>query len=156
MPKNLVSGPILAPLALKKKLLWILPLPDAGNYCKLSLYAVSRKTNEPNQTWENCKNLVLGLILAQIRAAIFFFFFFSKTWLPQSLDVRVSYHHHIRKKLSIQSWEKLVTDGRTDRRTRMISLRLMSSVQHRWNWKILFWPHKPHIKNKFSKSWWNW
>ena len=40
------------------------------------------------------KNLVLDLILAhfvQIRAAIFFFF--SKIWPRQSLDVMHSYHH---------------------------------------------------------------
>ena len=49
------------------------------------------------------KNLVLGRILdhlAQIRTAIFF----SKTWLRQSLDVMVSYHHvQYKKKLMIQS-----------------------------------------------------
>ena len=60
------------------------------------------------------KNLVLGRILdhlAQIRTAIFF----SKTWLRQSLDVMVSYHHvQYKKKLMIQSWENLLTDGRTD------------------------------------------
>ena len=41
------------------------------------------------------KKLVLGPILAhlaQIRAANFFFFFFSKIWLRQSLDIMVSYH----------------------------------------------------------------
>ena len=44
-----------------------------------------------HQTWENGKkNLVLGPVLAQIRAAIFFP---SKTWLRQSLDIMVSYHH---------------------------------------------------------------
>ena len=34
-------------------LLWILPLLEIGHCCKLSLYAISRKTNEP--TWENGK-----------------------------------------------------------------------------------------------------
>ena len=50
-------------------------LPDVRHYCKLSLYAISRKTNEPNA--KNCKKkLVTGLILAhldQIQAARFFF-----------------------------------------------------------------------------------
>ena len=67
-----------------------------------------------NQIWENEKNLVLGPILvylAQIRAAIFFFFF-SKIWLRQSLDIMVSHHHVQLKKLMIQSWENLVTNGR--------------------------------------------
>ena len=52
------------------------------------------------------KKLVLGPILAhlaQIRAAIFFFFF-SKIWLRQSLDIMVSYHDlQYQKKLMIQS-----------------------------------------------------
>ena len=41
--------------------------------------------------------------------------FFSKIWLRQSLDIMVSYHHvQYQKKLMIQSWENLVTDGQTD------------------------------------------
>ena len=65
-------GPNLGP---KNFFSWILPLLDVRHCCKLSLYAISRKTNEPNlRKWQ--KNLVLGLILAlfaQILAAIFFF-----------------------------------------------------------------------------------
>ena len=68
-----------------------------------------------NQTWENekmGKNLVSGQI--QIPTANFFFFF-SKIFLRQSLDIMVSYHHvQYQKKLMIQSWGNLVTDGRTD------------------------------------------
>ena len=51
MTKNLVLGPILVPLSemLAQKIFsWILPLLHARHYCKLSLYAISRKTNEPN------------------------------------------------------------------------------------------------------------
>ena len=45
-------------------------------------------------------------------------FFFSKTWLLQSLDIKVSYKNvQYQKKLIIQSWENLVTDGQTHRRT---------------------------------------
>ena len=45
-------------------------------------------------------------------------FFFPKIWLFQSLDIMVSYHHVQRhKKLMIQSWENLVTDGQMGRRT---------------------------------------
>ena len=43
--------------------------------------------------------------------------FFSKTWLRQSLNIMVSYHVRYQKKLMIQSWENLVTGGRTDGRT---------------------------------------
>ena len=50
-------------------------LPDIRHCCKLSLYAISRKTNEPNlRKWQ--KNLVLGSILthlAQIRVTNSFF-----------------------------------------------------------------------------------
>ena len=44
---------------------WILPLLEAGYYCKQSLYAISRKTKEPNlRKWQ--KTLVLGPILAYL------------------------------------------------------------------------------------------
>ena len=60
------------------------------------------------------KNLVLGPILTQIWAANFF----KKIWYRQSLDIMVSYHHvQYQKKLMSRSWENLVTDGPTDRRT---------------------------------------
>ena len=56
------------------------------------------------QTQENDKKPDFGPDLAVK-------FFFSKTWLCQSLDIMVRYHHvQYQKKL-------LVTDGRTDGRT---------------------------------------
>ena len=65
------------------------------------------------------KNLISDLILAllgQIRATNFFSS--SKIWFRQSLDIIVSYHHvQYQKKPMIQSWENLVTDGRTNGRT---------------------------------------
>ena len=64
------------------------------------------------QTWENGKkNLVSGLHLAQIRATKPFF---------ESLAPSVTRYHGqlssrtISKKLMIQSWENLVTDGQMD------------------------------------------
>ena len=43
-------GPNLGP---KDFYLWILPLLDVRNCCKLSLYAISRKTNKPNlRKWQ--------------------------------------------------------------------------------------------------------
>ena len=117
MAKNLVSDLILAPLAqiwAQKLFLWILPLLDVRHCCKLSQYAISRKT-------KTSKKASFGPNLAhltQIRAANFFFFFSSKIWLRQSLDTIVSYHHvQHQKKLMIQSWENLVTDRRKDRQT---------------------------------------
>ena len=54
--------------------LWVLPILDVRHCCKLSLYAISRKTDEQNlRKWQK-KTLVSGSILTQIRAAIFFFF----------------------------------------------------------------------------------
>ena len=50
--------------------------------------------------------------------------------------------YNIRKKLMIQSWENLVTDGPTDRRTRVISqdaLQLTLSIQNeiqKWKYMI--------------------
>ena len=95
---------------------WVLPLLDVRHCCKLSFYTISKKANDPNwRKWQ--KKLILGLIWAQIRAANFFFFF-SKIWLRQSLDIMASYHHvQYQKKLMIQSWENLVTDRRKDRWT---------------------------------------
>ena len=53
---------------------------------------------------------------------VFFCFFFSKIWFRQSLDIMDSYHHvQYQIKIMIQPWENLVTDGRTDRQTRVIS-----------------------------------
>ena len=60
------------------------------------------------------KNLVSGPILVHLAVVVFF----SKTWLRQLLDITVNYHHiQYLKKLMIQYWENLVTDGRTDGRT---------------------------------------
>ena len=81
----------------------MLPLPDVRHCCKLSLYLISRKTNEPNlrkwqKTWA---------------AKIFW-----KMWLCQPLDTMASYHHvQYQKTLMIQSWENLVTNGQADWRT---------------------------------------
>ena len=65
------------------------------------------------------KHLVSGLILAHLTQIRNVSCFFSKTWLCQQLDIMVSYHHvQYQKKLMIRSWENLVTDQRTDHRTR--------------------------------------
>ena len=62
-----------------------------------------------------------------------FFFFFSKIWLHQSLDIMVSYHHvQYQKKLMIQSPENLVTDGQTDRWTDRLTDRQMDQWTNRW------------------------
>ena len=84
MTKNLVSGLILASLAqiwATKTFPWILPLLDVRRCCKLSLYAISRKTNE-KKLEKMTKNLVSGLILAplaQIWAQKFLFVNFIST-----------------------------------------------------------------------------
>ena len=61
------------------------------------------------------KKLVSGPILTHVPEVWVAKIFFSKIWVRQSLDVMVSYHHALyQKKLMIQSWENLVTDGRID------------------------------------------
>ena len=78
MVKNLVSGPILTLLAQiwapKLFFSWILTLLDVRYCWKLSMYVVSRNTNEANFK-KLQKNLVLGPILghlAEIWATRFF------------------------------------------------------------------------------------
>ena len=67
-----------------------------------------------NQTSENDKKPSFGPNFGPI--------FFSKIYLCQSLNIMVSYHHmQYQKKLIVQSWANLVTDGRTDRQTTVIS-----------------------------------
>ena len=117
--KNLVSGPILAPLDhiwVPNIFWWILPLLDVRHCCKLSLYAISRKTNKPKlRKW--LKNLVSGPNLAQIWVANYHHYYF------ENLASSVTRYHHVQyqKELIIKSWENLVTDGRTGRRTSVIS-----------------------------------
>ena len=51
MAKNLALGPILdcfGPISVLKTFLWVLPQLDVIHYCKLSLYAIWTKNNEPN------------------------------------------------------------------------------------------------------------
>ena len=97
------------------------------------------------------KNLVFGPILAHIaliRAAIFF----SKIWLRQSLDNMVIYRHvQYQEKLIIQSWENLVTDGRTGRLTDRRdwfhrTLHLTLCVQQSLSWTS--------FKKKVHEIWW--
>ena len=121
MAKNLISGQILAPLALiwvPKFFSRILPLLDVRHCCKLMFYSISMKTNKPNlRKW---KKLVLGQILAhltQIRAADFFFFFFFKNLAPSV----TRYHCQLSlcaksEKTNLSILSKL-SDGRTDGQT---------------------------------------
>ena len=97
-----------------KKIFMSLPLLEVIHCCKLSLYAISRKTNEPNlRKWQ--KYLVLSLMFGPFSPNSAAKFFCSKMWLGQSLDIMGSYHHvQYQRKLMIQSWENLAADGRTD------------------------------------------
>ena len=118
MVKKLVSGPILSPLAqiwAPKFFSWTLLLLDVKHCCKLSLYAFSRKTNELNlRKWQKSS---FGPNFDPLWPKFGHQFFF-KSLACQSLDIMVSYHHvEYQKKLMIQFWENLVTDGRTDGQT---------------------------------------
>ena len=109
MTTNLVSGPILAPLAqiwAPKFFSRILPSLDVRHCCKLSLYA----------TWENGKKPCFRPDFGPFDPNSSCQFFFPKIWLCQSLNVMVSYHHvQYQKKLMIQSCENLVMDRQTER-----------------------------------------
>ena len=75
MAENLVLGPILArscPNLVPKVFLSITSLLDVISCCKLSLYAISRKTNQQNLR-KRQKKLVFGL------GCQIFFFFFQKS-----------------------------------------------------------------------------
>ena len=70
-----------------------------------------------NETWENDKETSFGPDFNPFGPNSGRQIFFSKTWLCQSLDIMVSYHHvQYQIKKMIQSWENLVTDGQTDGR----------------------------------------
>ena len=107
MAKNLILGP-------KFFFCGFLPLLDVEHCCKLPSNAISGKTYGPTQ-----KNIKKTSFCAWFRPDGHKLrlpnFFFSKIWLCQSLNFMVSYHHvQYQKKLMIQSWENLVTNGRTD------------------------------------------
>ena len=75
-----------------------------------------------NQARENAKKTHFGPDLGPLGPTLGLEIFFWKIGLRQSLDIMVSYHHiQYQKNLMTQSWENLVTDGRTDRQTRVIS-----------------------------------
>ena len=105
MAKNLVSGLILARFGqnlVPNIISWILSLLDVIYCCNISLYAISRKTNEP--TLKNGKKPSFGSDFDPFDPYSCRQFFFKKIWLLQSLDIMVSYHHvQYQKKLMIQS-----------------------------------------------------
>ena len=108
------SGSFWPKFGLQKIFLQILPLLDvrhADVSCKLSLYAISRNTNETNlskwqKTWFWAWRWPIWPKFRCQKS-------FSKVWLRQSLDIMVSYHQaQYEKKLMIQSWGNLMIDGR--------------------------------------------
>ena len=103
--KNVISSLIFARLTQiwsPKIFSLILPLLNVTYCCKLSLCAISRKINDPNsRKW---RKLHFGPDLGSQDQNSGRDFFFSKIWLPWSLDIMISYHHvQYQKKLMIQS-----------------------------------------------------
>ena len=81
MAKNLVLPPS-TQIWVPKIFLWILSLLDVRNCCKLSLYAISGKTNEPNlREWQkkNQFQAQFWLVLGQIWSLKIFFVGFVST-----------------------------------------------------------------------------
>ena len=91
-----------------KNFSWIWPILHIRHSCKLSLYTISRETNEPN----------FGPNFDPFSPNLSHQICFSKIWLHQSLDIMVSYQYvQYQKKIMIKSWENLVMDERTDGQT---------------------------------------
>ena len=93
--KKTNSGPNFGLNLGPKDFLWVLPLLGVRHCCKLSLYAISRKSNDPNsRKWQ--KNSIwvwFRPVGPKIKPQFFSFFFsFAKIWLFQSLDMMVNYH----------------------------------------------------------------
>ena len=104
----------LAQIWASKRFLWILPLLDVRHCSKLSLYAISRKTYDPNSyKWGKTSFWAwFRPIGPKFKPPIFF----SKVWPCQSLNTKFRYQHvKYQIKLMIQSWENLVTDEQTER-----------------------------------------
>ena len=113
MVKNLILGPILARLAqtwAAKFFLFVGFTSTRWQGIVTSCHCMQFQGKLMTQTQENGKKIHFGSEL-----------FSQKIWLHQSLDFMVNYYHvKYQKKLMIQSWENLVTEGWTNRRMSMI------------------------------------
>ena len=146
MAKNLILGLIFAcfgPNLVPSFFFFFLGATSIRCYTLLQTIIVCNfKENQRTKLEKMAKNLVLGPIfaqLAQIRPAIFFFFF-------KLLALSVTRYHGqllsctVWENLMIQCWENLVTKVRTERWTDgwewfYRTLRLTSSVQ-KWSWDL--------------------
>ena len=92
-------------------------LLDVINYFKQSLYAISRKINAQNL--RKFKKISFRPNFGQLGPnSTHYFFFFQNIWLCQSLDIMVRCHHvQYQKNPTIEFWENLETDRRTDKQT---------------------------------------
>ena len=107
-------GPNMTPPPFPPRLtqIFFTPLPDVRYCCKLSLYAIPRKYNNPNsRKWRKTS------IWAWFRQVGPKFgprnIFFKNLASSVTTYYKVIYHHvQYQKKIMIQSWENLVTDGR--------------------------------------------
>ena len=122
-------GPLLDQRWSPKPFSWVLPLLDLIHCCKLSLYAISRKTNEPNLTkWQkNWFPAHFWPIWPKFGSPIFFF--------KNLASLVTSYHGQLSSSSILEKTNDLIlrklSDGWTDGQ-RMISqdaVRLTSNVQ---------------------------
>ena len=82
--KKNTLGPILAQTWVSNFFSWVLPLPDVRDCCKLSIYAISRKSNEPNlRKWTN-----FGSLGPNLNPKNYFCGFYHNL----KLDIVASYH----------------------------------------------------------------
>ena len=132
MAKNLISGWLVrskfAPTPSPQFFPYVLPVLDAKSCRQLLLYAISREKYDPNSTkWQKTSlRAIFRPAMPNFRPPFFFFLNLTSSY-ARYYDLLSSCT--ISEKLMIQSWENLVTDeqtdtatdGRTDRRTRVIS-----------------------------------
>ena len=117
--KKLNFGPDLGPFwpkyRLQKLFSWVLPLLDVIHCCKLSLYAMKRKTNK--QTWKNGKKSSFGPDFGLFGPNSSYQFFFFK-----NLAFSVTRYHSQLSSCTISEKsndpiERKLSDGQTDKQT---------------------------------------
>ena len=85
---------------------WVLPLLDVIHCCKLSLYPISRKTNEPNLRKSQKNPPSFCPEFSPFGPNLGPKFFFRRFYLYQMLDIVASYHcMQFEGKLKNQTWE---------------------------------------------------
>ena len=117
--KSLILGLILTHfgpnLVTKVFSLWALPLLDVIYCCSLTLYAISRKTNEPDlRKWQKIKFLAR---FWPLWPKFGLSFFFESSGSVSQLNVMVSYHYVQHQNKTSDPILRKLSDERTEGQT---------------------------------------